>query len=675
MIRKLANINELQYVVDFYDAYIDMYSETHYEQFIMLRKYNLVNNVAEDTDIYLINRSLWDDYCDEKVDLVWPASDTLNIEYSLNYEIFNDKFITESFIEFDDNDNKISNIGSDVYELLDKDGNPASIRCNKIRIYRPMNKKSVDSIIHISNLINNIKFHYICRFNSDYAIHSYEQFKLNNTIYSEYIEIFFPSIPELFSENSKIYFKEDLNLVYSSKNEDYMETITYEIDEIHQLVPFNLFIQPYRLIEENGEIVKLYLKLTKSLENNCFTFPINVLLYPYDNIAGYNNFIPNENYLFNSCTFMSKYEIKLCARLDFMNNYISIIGEFIFPSMNNFKDDENGSAVKKAYCYFNNVKESMYNNFSQKQRDLLFNDIDSLDISSMTAHDKHEVDIKYNLRKKLTDNEYFEMYKKMKKDSIMEEYRESQDADIDFIGFRLMVATDLAMKNKIYELNDVINIKNLDNFAIDITRIYDSWKQLNTSVVAQIVFIDRFLGIQLFSNVVYLTNEGIKYTFLDDRIGRLNKLANINEQYNEKIQDSIINMKDINLNEDGINKINFFNNITCVINNTTPVEQQNSLPTNVKILYKPIFYRTSDLQNVKIRRNVTQKIGINLGNYMTKVESFKLVIGNNNIIEYGRNDVYVLFEIKAGTISQNPGTYDIYNQDNEYLATGSYQLY
>lgn len=683
MIRKVLHTAELQYVIDFYDANLDMNTETHYDEFIMLRKYDMVNNIAEDTDIYLIDRTTWNNYCEELYTIVWPASNTSKIEYSENYENFNVQYIIESLMEFDDYDNKVGNIGTDVYELLDNKGASIPIKCNKVRIYRPMNKIIRNNIVHIVNMINNIRFHYICKRYEDFEIHSNEQFSVNNTIYSEYIEVFFPNIPELFGEYSKVYYKEDMNLVYSSKNEEFMSEIKkyfYNNDgEETQLIPFNLFVQPYKLIDENGETVKQYLKLTKSLENNCFTFPITVILYPYLLLETYNNFVPNGEYPYNSCSFMAKYEIKLGARLDFCNNHISIVGEFNFPHMNQFYDDKKGSAIKKAYCYFNNVKESMYNNFSEKQKNLLFGDIDAMDIKSFTKYDKQQVMTKYNIRDVLSDEQLFDLYKQMKRNALEEEYLESQNSKIDFIGFKLIVATDWRMEKRIYERDATIDIKDLDNFAVDITGIYESWKQVNKSIIAQISFIDRFLGVELKSNLVYITNEYLKYSFLDHTsLGRLNVFAKRNDEFSEEInKDNVASMKELIFNDENT-KFSFLNNITCVINTNNTSDQTNisSTSNNVRILYRPIFYRTNDLQNVRIRKNVVQKIGINLAQYMTKVESFKLVINNTLVLtEFGRNDVYVLFEVAGSKIRNNTGQYDIFNQDDEYIATGSYQLY
>ena len=60
---------------------------------------------------------------------------------------------------------------------------------------------------------------------------------------------------------------------------------------------------------------------------------------------------------------------------------------------------------------------------------------------------------------------------------------------------------------------------------------------------------------------------------------------------------------------------------------------------------------------------------------MTKVESFKLIIGDTQYIETARNDIYVIFNINAADLTGTAGTYSITNQDDEYISSGTWQTY
>ena len=129
---------------------------------------------------------------------------------------------------------------------------------------------------------------------------------------------------------------------------------------------------------------------------------------------------------------------------------------------------------------------------------------------------------------------------------------------------------------------------------------------------------------------------------------------------------------------DNYSPFNFINDIKCVISRTTDESVQLDTNPNTytpKILYQPIFFRTQDAQNIRIRDGVVQNIGINLVKYMTKVETFSISINNLTFIEVGRNDGFVIFSINGGAISGTSGTYNILTQDNDYITSGNWQKY
>ena len=124
-------------------------------------------------------------------------------------------------------------------------------------------------------------------------------------------------------------------------------------------------------------------------------------------------------------------------------------------------------------------------------------------------------------------------------------------------------------------------------------------------------------------------------------------------------------------------KFNFIDKVNCVIKRTS--EENKSIQCNVKntprIIYRPIFFKTSELQNLQLKSGFVQNIGINLSEYMTKVDSFNLVIGDKiNLVEYARNDVYVIFKLDSNKITNLTGQYHITNQDGEYISSGKYTV-
>lgn len=183
--------------------------------------------------------------------------------------------------------------------------------------------------------------------------------------------------------------------------------------------------------------------------------------------------------------------------------------------------------------------------------------------------------------------------------------------------------------------------------------VYNAWDQFPELLLYRVKFIDFNLGTVIISNTGIISKEKYKY------------LVNLNKslkRYQYKID----------LQE--IENMNFVDKITCVIKKNAEESQNIAFNSTPKVIYKPIFYRTQDLQNVKIQPGVTQNIGINLLNYLSKVETFYITIDDKQFIEVGRNDVYVIFSVQANLLTTTSGSYHISNQDNEYISSGQWSL-
>ena len=212
-----------------------------------------------------------------------------------------------------------------------------------------------------------------------------------------------------------------------------------------------------------------------------------------------------------------------------------------------------------------------------------------------------------------------------------------------------------------------INIKDLDDFSFNINGIFQKYSQFPEMLLGRVTFFDKFLGIEIVSNIVSISNNWRKYLINDNNIYRLSNLSDIN--YKNSHDET---MKFVDLNE---NNINFIKTIKCIVNkksNESTNVQRNE--NQQRVILKPIFYKVKDLQSISLKKGLDQKIGINLSEYMTKVETFKLIIENKEYIEIGRNDVYVIFDINTILLNNNEGEYNIINQDNEYLSSGKWSL-
>lgn len=687
MIRHTLNINGYEYVADLYDADIDLVDEQHMKKFIMLREFTLINNVVCDNDIYFIDTESYQQYIediknsDNEVSdkIVFPIPNSKTSGYSRHYSDYNQSYMTESL--YRDNED-----GFDVYRLYQLKNNKIyerSIKCNRMRIYHPHIKRNLKAVVEIENYINNIHFHYICKRLESYPTNSDTEFRIDNNIYSEYIDIYFPSINDLFridsNGNYMTYYKEDLNIVASTKNKNFINKILYNSSEITnydfsndiQLVPLNLLIQPFRIVEEVNPVTnenvfaKLYIKQQISIINNYLTYPVNITIFPYSKIDDLTNlYMINEELNAVSESYITECKFKLCAKMGFSDGKISVINTFEYPNMNEYikkySDSKITTPILEAYKYYNNIDSKDYTILIDENYKALYDDIENK--TKLSDYEKESV-IKVANKGFSSDQDILNEWKKMQHELIEKEFEEEYDTTLDFLGFNIKIATDVNMKNIIYNNNITIRLEELDDFSFKLNGIFESWNQLPEHLIVQCKFIDRIIGIEIPSNFVIITKEWFKYMINDSGIYRLSKLTYDND-----------NMKEIELKKDNIN---FINNINCIINKEESSTNISNKIGNInnKLVYRPIFYRTQELQNIKIRSGVTQNIGINLSQYMTKVETFKLIIDNVEYIESGRNDIYIIFSIPAGNITKSSGTYNITNQDDEYISSGNWKIF
>ena len=737
MLRQQIILNNYIYIAEHYDANIDLLDNMYYQEYVMLRNYEIINNVVVDKDIYFIEKDVYFDICKNMNEnntkytdiITFPIPNSKISGYSNFYENFNSLYNNNSFY------NKNKSIGSDIYELYDSKGKSIEILCDLIKLYHPISNPSLNAVVHVYNIINGITFHYICKNYNKFKSKTNNEIIIDNEQYSEYIEIHIPNLHFLFNEDN-VYFNDDLNLSVSEKNTDFLNRkstnsfnltgsfalMGYDFNEIKDelednniiiginkssivfkdiknnilldgiidgydniskypiiklnnndillnnldkilsntkyleisgypievndklsykisfvLYALNILIQPFRIVEEevmNNEIisVKQYLKLRKSIENNYLNYPINLVLYPYSYLEENTNlYIIDDVLNASEITMFKKYDFQLSSKLGFDNGKLSLLNTFLYPNMNIIKN------VKDAYKYFYNVTENEYINYKNVIEEQI----------------KNYIEEHYNIKINSDLENYYNNYK--------EEIEEELQTSLDFIGFRFAIASDIYFKNIILEKNIYIDFNNLNNYNIHINDIFKNWNEMPEQLVCSVQFIDRYLGILLKSNSVVITKEWFKYIINEEGIFNIFSLNNKNK-----------NMKEIELNN---TNINFINNITCVVNKSTEKQDIINKNTNLKVLYKPYFFRTQELQNIKLRNSYIQNIGINLSEYMTKVETFKIVIDNNEYIEKGRNDIYVIFNINAKELSNTYGKYDILTQDDEYISTGNYTIY
>lgn len=710
MDRSIINIGKYKYLIEHYNANTDMKNSKYTAEFVMLRNFTLMNNIIYDTDIYIFEKELLNDYINDlknnenNLSICFPITDTKANNYSDTYKRFNNNFNDYSIY-----DSYNDSIGDDVYELKELIYDPITntkklqnkrLTCDKIRIYHPLTKLNINAIIDINNVINNIKFHYLCRPYNKYNSHSENEIRYNNETYSEYIEVYYPNLEELFKVNEddtyNVYYKEDYNIVASTQNENFINSILINnddlshseyIDDSIQIVPINLLIQPFRIIEEysgstdfnygddedidpNEKIfVKLYLRMNRSIDNNYMTYPINVTLYPYDSLDEQNNiFLLDSNLPQATVSINSINKFSLMSRLGFSDGIISVVSLFDYPNKsyfyNLYKDDETTSPVLEAYKYYNNVSSKDYTLFINKDIQKELDDIEAVDTigEEMIKIVKEVANVNYKDK-----SELLKVWKTLMKQSIVNEYEEEFGTPGDFIGFKIDIATDNRFKHIIFTKNIRMNFDDIDDFSFKLNGIFDNWNQKPNKLIIKTAFYDHILGIEILSNLVVITKEWFKYLINNPNIYRLSILSNINIEKGNIDDD----MKVIELKE---NNINFINSINCFVNKHEDSSSISVGNKNQKIILKPIFYKVKDLQNITLRSTLPQNIGVNLAEYMSKVDTFKMIIGNKEYVETGRNDIFVIFNIDPADIDGTSGKYDITNEDDTYLSSGTWSI-
>jgi len=233
MLKQNIILGTYPYYTELLDADIDMGEITHYDNYVMIRLFNIVNDIAVDTDIYFIQKSAFNDLCTEfslneneiSSHIAFPVPNTQSQSFSNSISLFDDNIT-------------YTNIQHQFYDLYESDGiNLAKIKCNKLKIYHPTTKNYINGLVYVDNYINNIHFHYLCQPINNFDINSTTEIKYNNQIYSEYVEIWLPNIYSLFKHDLlddtqySVYYKEDINIVYAPESKQYIEDRITELND------------------------------------------------------------------------------------------------------------------------------------------------------------------------------------------------------------------------------------------------------------------------------------------------------------------------------------------------------------------------------------------------------------------------------------------------------------
>lgn len=600
MIRQDVVINDHKYIIDVYKAETADLTENRYAEFVMLRNYEFSNNIVNDKDIYVIEKSLLDEYVSNygklPNNIVFPQTNKQFTAFSTQYKDFNSNYSELTFLE--------NNF--EQYNLYKKDDdgnfNIEKFPCDKVRIYHPHNKTYLKAIVYFDNYINNVHFHWFCRTIESISEKTYADtsFTIDNMHYSEYLEFWLPCPEKIVCKD--VFYKENLNIVnVKSDNEQFK----YMKDNDTFISTF-IFTLPYIIKDESKVFLPEY---KQTVINNYISYPINVTIFPYSEINSDNIYVADNELIQNSDTFYSEVKFSLSARMGFDDNHIiSVINTFDYPNKENFKN------FKEAYQYYYDVNLLDYEGIIYVEED---------------------------------------------------DYNEENAVEQKQCGFEIALYKDYHKKYCIYKAYFEIEHpeQELGDFAFQMSNIFQNWDQLPECLVCQTKFIDKYLGNVTTSNQFVITKEWFKYMINDYEKPRI-ELTGEQQKLNK-------------ISEMDLSKFIFIDKVNCIIKRES--KENNSIQYNTKntprVIYRPIFFKTSELQNLQLKPGFVQNIGINLSEYMTKVDSFNLIIGDTiNLVEYARNDVYVIFKLDTSKITNLMGQYHITNQDGEYISSGKYTI-
>lgn len=499
--------------------------------------------------------------------------------------------------------------------LIDDELYEKNVKIIKLKIWHPTTSIRRDMVVYCDSWVNSVHYHWICKKMSSLKYDVGKEVKINQDIYNEYSEIEIP---------------DPNDILFSST-----------------FIKSNSFIKENEYSKEKVKYVKEH-KATYSLHSNN-EYPI------YDkcdegNKDGSTQLI-DLHLLIQQWKYVNEYE------REYINDGIIQFGSIginvtLYPWT---KIDENDTYVidqqaRPSSCRFSNEMKfsispslefidgriSIVGRFNYP---IIFDCIGTAwETINSTDFSKYE-----SLSEKANDDE---------------DAMELLGGNPSMVKYQCIIGSDNSLKYIIH--NETAYGNKVDDFSFPLKDLFDDWTQVPNAVFIKVMVEDRAIGKGCSSPIMMITKEKLKYVINKQRYDRLS------------IKDKQTNIDDMNKEN-----FNFISNLNCRIvrnakaNSDTISKQQNS----PRIIYKPVFFKVQDLQNITLRSNLNQNIGISLSSYVNKIDEFVLKIGENNFYEVGRTGSFVLFNINANSIEDSNGKYDILSvDDNLYISSGKYTI-
>ena len=603
-------INGDKYLVEMIDS--DIIST---KQYVAFRNTDVINDMTVDTDIYLAPM-------DRDIPEIWPSTNTTGIPLmSTNSDAFSESIKNEY-----DNPTPARSIPK-YYStwrwrrysfsiLLDEDLYIKNVKTIKLRIWHPTTDLNRDMILYVDSWVNSLHIHWYCDIIQHEDKHTGKERRLNQDIYNEYFEIEIPDFRDVLYGSTYI---EEPSLIF--RNEYSENKVKYGADKQYD-----------RVIHKDTDY-KVYEELEEP-EDGCIQLADMNLLLHYWKYHKEDDGTEMKEYVENpySIPEMISLNVTLYPWKSISDNGIFTINKYAKPASCYFVDDFKMSI--KASFEFINGTISVVGRFCYPES-----------FSSIESAWQRIYSTDFSKYKSLSE-----------KAKDYEDLKEILGDSLEMVKYTCIVSSDYLSKNIIHE--EISYSDRVDDFLFPMKDLFSKWSQVPDNVYVRLIMEDRAIGKNCSSPTVLFTKDKLKYT--------------INEQQYTRLS---IKKKETDIDDMNKENFNFISNINCrIVKSNDDKQQIQKNSVQPRIIYKPIFFKVQDLQNIVLRSNMSQNIGISLSSYVNKVDEFILSIGENKWHESSRTSSFVIFNVNSKLIKEATGKYDILTSDNEYLSTGNYTI-
>ena len=583
------------------------------KQYVAFRNTDVINDMTVDTDIYLAPM-------DRDIPNIWPSTNTTGIPLmSTNSDAFSESIKNEydnpmperSIPEYDSTYH-----GYSFSRLLDEDLYIKNVKTIKLRIWHPTTDLNRDMILYVDSWVNSLHIHWYCDIIQREDKHTGKERRLNQDIYNEYFEVEIPDFRDVLYGSTYI---EEPSLIF--RNEYSKNKIKYAEDG-----------QYSRTIHKDTDY-KVYEELEEP-EDGCIQLADMNLLLHYWKYHKEDDGTEMKEYVENpySIPEMISLNVTLYPWKSISDNGIFTINKYAKPASCYFVDDFKMSI--KASFEFINGTISVVGRFCYPES-----------FSSIESAWQRIYSTDFSKYKSLSE-----------KAKDYEDLKEILGDSLEMVKYTCIVSSDYLSKNIIHE--EISYSDRVDDFLFPMKDLFSKWSQVPDNVYVRLIMEDRAIGKNCSSPTVLFTKDKLKYT--------------INEQQYTRLS---IKKKETDIDNMNKENFNFISNMNCrIVKSNDDKQQIQKNSVQPRIIYKPIFFKVQDLQNIVLRSNMSQNIGISLSSYVNKVDEFILSIGENKWHESSRTSSFVIFNVNSKLIKEATGKYDIMTSDNEYLSTGNYTI-